>query len=58
MTKSDIVAIWLSLCLTVVQWQLYKSVKSQAYVEGRMSVYNDFTAQPTDGTCYARKGCK
>lgn len=56
MNKTDIAVVWLSICLSVVQWQLYKAVKAQAYAEGRLAVYATQTTSPADGVCYARNG--
>ncbi len=29
----------------------------QGFGDGVLSVYNSFAETPSDGTCYARKGC-
>lgn len=58
MSKQDIVILYLSIILAAVQFQLYREVKHAAYLDGRMSVYQDQAASPDDGICYARKGCK
>lgn len=58
MAKSDWIIIYLSVCLAAMQWQLYRVVKDASYNEGRNSVYAEWAAQPTDGTCYVKKGCR
>lgn len=53
MKQHDIVIVYLSLSLLVVQWFWLRSVKHEAYLEGRQSVYDSFAATAGDGICYA-----
>lgn len=48
--------ILLGLTLIGVVYRLIMVEKQISYLEGRASVYAEWTALPSDGTCYARKG--
>jgi cbb3-type cytochrome oxidase subunit 3 len=53
-SRDDLVIIYLSIILAAVQWQLYRAVKDSAYNAGRMSVFEEQAAAPSDGTRYAK----
>jgi len=55
-SPKTIVIVYLSIALGVCQYLWIKAEKKAAYLEGRQSVYNEFAADGTEGTCYAKKG--
>lgn len=52
-----VIAIHLLIAFGISQFLWVRAEKRAAYLEGRQSVYNEFAADGTEGTCYAKGGC-
>lgn len=55
MNEKNIVLIYLSLSLLVLQWVYIKSERRNAFLEGKQAVYDSFAVSDTEGYCFADK---
>ena len=59
LTRSELVILYLSISLSVMQWVYLKEARRLAYLEGRQSVFTEqSTIDTPENTCIAPGGKK